>query len=124
MEEKKYGHGVYIMEVPVNNIQDEIYTLMQEDLKRLREKPTVLTAEEIIKAHGNVAFWPEVENGAGEKFLLPPCCALMGTEGIPTELLGIAGGLRMKTEGYGTSWRLWSAKPTDEQRKAAPWREA
>lgn len=42
---------------------------------------------------------------------------------ILLEFSGIGGGVKQNEKDYGSLWRCWRRKPTDEERKNTPWEE-
>ena len=89
-----------LIELPYNVVK-AAYELLKE------QEPRVLTLEDFM-AHWKVPpkerppIWEEWKIDKGK------------------------GGWRLygrATGGYGTLWRCWSSKPTDEQREATPWQD-
>lgn len=94
--------------------------LCHDALALLREQePRVLTLEKIQSGTVEVAWLEcsdkeEVRAGLWFKRINEG-----EDEGIIIHVLDGFEGLR--TEVYGKTWRCWSARPTEEQRKAVPW---
>ena len=123
MDKNSVLHGVYFRQVAVHDPDDYVYGLDQDSLKKLREKPTVLTVEEAALTMGNVALWPEFVTGSGDCALLNPCNVIMDENDTNIVLQGVTGGMTVKPGHYGEGWRLWSVKPTDELRAMTPWKK-
>ena len=79
-----------------------------ELLKAAYPKPHCLTLEELRKVKPGTVLWREIY---GDE---PTVCNFSGTEKF----------WEINTDIYGESFRLWTAKPTDEQRKAVKWDES
>ncbi len=91
---KEYGH--YQVDNYENTIREALVLLKEQE-------PRVLTLEE---ARTYEVVWPE-DKGEGE---LHPLIVKNNMNDS-------------KHYKYGIHWRVWSAKPTDEQRKAVKWNE-
>lgn len=91
------------------------------------QQPRVLTAGE-IRSLSNCPVWRETKNSRQNLYqgwvLLYEIQKGMGITG---ERFGMAepnGRVSwFKTDDYSKTWRCWSSRPTDEQRKAAAWDE-
>lgn len=90
-------------------------TLLHDALALLRERePRVMTRKEIEGSDG-AEFYSEHK---GEEYLY-----MDHTEG-PAYIMGNMGRFSLKHlrwEDYGKTWRCWTSRPSDEQRKAVKW---
>lgn len=95
--------------------------LMLDALELLKEQePHVLTLEEVKDALDTVVWVdrPQIENFSNEYALI----SLYSRKWGYVNLKFIDGDeARWICEQYGKLWRCWSARPTDEQRKAVKW---
>ena len=88
--------------------------LIKELLKA--QEPRVLTLEEAL---GSDICWIEVKRikslSVASIVVNPERleCATISRIGVPDSMLPF--------DIYGEEWRCWSARPTEEQRKAVPW---
>lgn len=86
--------------------------------------PRVLTLEEVMAQERGTVLWvEEAQNYVWNLFPLEVDLISTHPDTGTYYLFFIAYHGLKKYEGdeYGTAWRCWSARPTDEQRKAAPW---
>lgn len=92
------------------------------------QEPHVLTFDE-IRQMKNMPVWEESKNGKVYVgwVLVYDIQNGMGIKGINDERLGMT-----RPDGhvswwhvcdYGRTWRCWSARPTEEQRREEPWQE-
>ena len=95
--------------------------LLVDALNALKtQEPRIMTPEEILSINGGDIVWIEDrsldEMIAGIKFQSPSknCYYIM--------LIGLKQPQPFSKELYEVNWRCWTAKPTDAQRKAEPWR--
>lgn len=95
-----------------------------EKLKQIREllivqQPRVLTLEEVRKLQSlrDGAVWLEV--GTGLMPALPEMAMPDITFFVAIPLMNYHS--YCENEFYGKTWRCWTARPTDEQRKAVKW---
>lgn len=100
--------------------------LIREALALLEEQePRVMTLDEVRNLI-NIPRWAEyyVSVGSGEP-VIQAGWALVQYEGADEEHFvdfATAWGLeRWHVAVYGNRWRMWTARPTDEQRKETPW---
>lgn len=73
------------------------------------QQPRVLTLEE-LKSYDRETIWFQVKSNHTMKQLTQDGIAAL-----------IFIGLLYDWDGYGTVWRCWTTRPTDEQREAIPW---
>ena len=81
------------------------------------QEPRVLTQEEIKEGE---PYWFD----AGKEFVARPViCAYKEDDAREPYIVFVwqFGTFSHRLETYGKTWRCWSAKPTDEQRKAVKW---
>ena len=83
------------------------------------QEPRVMTLEEISSINGGDIIWIEDRSLdqmiAGIKFQSPSknCYYVM--------LIGSTRPQPFSKELYEVNWRIWTSRPTDEQREATPW---
>ena len=88
-----------------------------------RQEARLLTLEEVRKLPSETLLWQEYKN---RPYVIPVC--LIAVRKQPEELAGEPpeeiidfGDGCDSTEDYGSYYRLWTAKPTEEQRREAKW---
>ena len=90
--------------------------LKRDALKLLKaQEPRVLTLEEVKTAE--VVFL-EFQNVITIRIV----DTWFGNGDGDIRLVGMDGARYMAKDAYNDSWRCWTAKPTEEQRKAAEWK--
>ncbi len=104
-------------------VEDKLVTLIRDGipdvLALLREQePRVLTLEE-VRDEAEYMFLEKRSATWSDLF----GCAIRGDwDGYGMDLLlGEDDYIRGMWENYGKTWRCWTARPTDEQRKAVKW---
>lgn len=107
-----------------DHMEHELYAdYVFDALKMLKEQePRVLTLEEVKKLQSiyDGAVW--LETCAGILFpVLPEMSLPRSTFFVAIPFVGYRSWT--DNEYYGKTWRLWSSRPTDEQRGAVPWME-
>lgn len=111
------------------NIQD----MFDDALALLKEQePRVLTWEEVDKS-GNLYVWTEIHSFYSGRGCLVYCTVVRSEFFYELIRLREDSGLewtraeedynRDNYQGAHSGWRCWSARPTEEQRKAAKWDE-
>ena len=96
-----------------------------ELLKEQKPSSRVLTLEELQKAPSGSLLWIEWKSAAGSpmypvEFL--SIYSLTFPDGVTEKVIEFSNGMDYE-DMYGKQFRLWTAKPTDEQRKAVKWDE-
>ena len=95
--------------------------LLKADMTYLKEQePRVLTLEELRSLDGTDHFvWLE-DNG---EYALYDCYAEVTAyrNNVELNIFGSEVEFEPDNEEYGKTWRCWSARPTEEQRKAVKW---
>lgn len=109
-DECPFNDGYYCKMVPKRGVMrvELPYKLAKsafDMLKAAYPEPHCLTLDELRKVEPETVLWREIY---GDK---PTVCEFSGTEEF----------WEINTDIYGKSFRLWTAKPTDEQRKAVKW---
>ena len=97
---------------------DEMYTEAVSILEA--QKPRVMPLEAVLQE--DIPFWFEYRDP--KEWELNEWVLLFDIDFAVGERTGLRGRLTChlpKTKEYGIEWRCWNTKPTDEQRKAAPW---
>ena len=85
------------------------------------QEPRVMTLQEALGAEVNVdQCWLEVK-GIKQIYLADAVVCPEHTERADIQRWG-ASDCQLPLDLYGAYWRMWTAKPTDEQREAASWR--
>ena len=85
------------------------------------QAPRVLTLDEVINYDGPVYItWNDPESGCWA--ICPPIVKAMARTRPEWDVMHFGGGTvnQLKAH-YGRTWRAWTSRPTDEQRKAVPW---
>ena len=103
------------------------WSLMCRDVaNRLEEllaaqKPRVMTLEEVKSAWRNrdIAFLVEYNDGGNPVWML--YYGYLSTQEEIVLIDEIAHLRHFGIYGYGIDWRVWTSRPTDEQREAEPW---
>lgn len=87
------------------------------ELLRMQE-PRILALDEIKEGE---PYWFE----ASGDFVRPVICLHREDDAIKKYItfVWLYGTSSWEMEEYNVGWRCWSAKPTDEQRRATPWME-
>ena len=89
----------------------------------LEQQPRVLTKAEMADFLDNIVWYEtKDQNNTSEYFALVEGYSLKH-EAVWLQLISCDGNNRLSTSDYGINWRVWSARPTDEQRKAVPWKD-
>ena len=108
--------------------------LARDALALLKERePRVMTLEEVMATPKGIAIWQEIKDDPDYKFEISPVAE-------PSEITIDCNddwfnlepkepiiGIRFASEGYmpketyGATWRCWTSRPTDEQRKVVKW---
>ena len=103
-------------------------------LALLKEREArVMTLEEVMATPKDIAIWQEIKDDPDYKFEISPVAE-------PSEITIDCNddwfnlepkepiiGIRFASEGYmpketyGATWRCWTSRPTDEQRKVVKW---
>ena len=84
------------------------------------QKPRVMSLEEALGAEVNVdQCWLEVK-GIKQIYLADAVVCPEHVERADIQRWG-ASDCQLPLDLYGTYWRMWTAKPTQEQRKAVKW---
>ena len=97
-------------------------TLMHTDALALlkAQEPRVLTMEE-VRDEAEYMYLEKYSKTGSDLYE----CAIPGDwdrYGIEL-LMSEYDAARLRWSDYGKTWRCWSSRPTDEQRKAIPWQE-
>lgn len=101
----------------VKMIEDALDTI--EDALKAQE-PRVLTLQEALGAEVNVdQCWLEVK-GLKQIYLADAVVCPEHVERADIQRWG-ASDCQLPLDLYGVYWRMWTAKPTDEQREAVAW---
>ena len=92
-------------------------------MKEQKPSSRVLTLEELQKAPSGSLLWIEWKSAAGSpmypvEFL--SIYSLTFPDGVTEKVIEFSNGMDYE-DMYGKQFRLWTAKPTDEQRKAVKW---
>lgn len=84
------------------------------------QEPRVMTLDEAAAAQ---EVWVEAWLSVPKKYVIMVTSLYLTDDckNFELELLGIGKKAFMLAEDYGHTWRCWSAKPTDDQRKAVKW---
>lgn len=87
-------------------------------LKKLAEQtPRVMTLEEVKAIPYDADIWIETEYYVGKITIFAATINTRGLRGVM-----VYGSHKIYDyEAYNKLWRCWTARPTDEQRKAVPW---
>ena len=98
-------------------------TLLKEAYDLLKaQEPHVMTLEEVRNAY-NSPMWFESKGAfRGQKGFW--CLHLGVSPSFHIRLMPTIGeqSTELSLTNYGTVWRCWDRRPTDEQREATPWR--
>ena len=103
-------------------------------LALLKEREArVMTLEEVMATPKDIAIWQEIKDDPDYKFEISPvaepseitidCNDDWFNLGPKEPIIGIrfASEGYMPKETYGATWRCWTSRPTDEQRKVVKW---
>lgn len=98
----------------VNRLKMDALELLKE------QEPRVLTLDEAAAAQ---EVWVEAWLSVPKKYVIMVTSLYLTDDckNFELELLGTDKKAFMLAEAYGHTWRCWSAKPTDDQRKAVKW---
>ena len=104
--------------------------MITDTLELLKEKqPKVIELLDLYDSEGMQGYI-ETRKSIKPCFLVhhlqyPAWCCKPGTPGINLHKMGIMDTSSLKRfwefRLYNKTWRIWTAKPTEEQRKAVPW---
>ena len=112
---------ILLSQMYLPNFDDEEKDALTKAIEALTaQEPRVLTLEELRSLDGTDHFvWLE-DNGEYELY---DCYAEVTTYQNNVELntFGREVEFEPDNEEYGKTWRCWSARPTEEQRKAVKW---
>lgn len=95
-----------------------------EGLLRLlnSQEPRVMTLEEVIERKDSDAVWVEHMDG---DMIVQPAVLLPSFLDTDKDCIHFASSWRTggsySRRSYGTKWRCWTSRPTDEQREATQW---
>lgn len=117
---------ILLSQMYLPNFDDEEKDALTKAIEALTDQePRLLTLEEVKAYPTNEALWFE-----GKTFIpvLPDCRAEKQNENyLGVEEVDIIYDFPLWHDSYNVAykygWRCWSAKPTEEQRKAVPWDE-
>lgn len=116
----KFGTDELVACKPV--LYDDALSLLKT-LELLKTDARVLTLEELRKTPSGSVLWNEwAQDEEIELYPLEFQKIYMHTfpDGLTEEVVEFSNGMDYADE-YGKQYRLWTAKPTDEQRKAVKW---
>ena len=83
------------------------------------KQPRVMTLDEVIHS-GNDMMWIETKCAKPPHFMLEPTSPYTDNDERWYSVSFQSGHVRSKGL-YGRQWRCWTARPTEEQRKAVKW---
>jgi hypothetical protein len=85
------------------------------------QEPRVMTLEEVRKAYGSPMWFESKGTFRGEKGFW--CLHLGVSPSFHIRLMPTIGeqSTELSLTAYGSVWRCWTSRPTDEQREATPW---
>lgn len=87
------------------------------------QQPRVLAKTEIADFLDNIVWYEtKDQDNSSDYFALVEDYTLKH-EAVWLQLISCDRNNRLSTADYGINWRVWSARPTDEQRKAEPWKD-
>ena len=87
------------------------------------QQPRVLTKAEIADFLDNIVWYEtKYQDNSSDYFALVEDYTVKH-EAVWLLLIVCEQSNRLSTADYGINWRVWSARPTDEQRKAVPWKD-
>lgn len=97
--------------------------ILEDALALLKvQEPRVMTLEEVIERRDSDAVWVEHMDG---EMIVQPAVLLPSFLDIGKDCIHFASSWRTGgsygRRSYGTKWRCWTSRPTDEQRKAVKW---
>lgn len=102
--------GCWLCPYMINEREWDCRQLQKDALRLIR--PRVLTLEEATQAE---VCWVEARGTD----LIGPGRVLADAGHVIIQHIGE--GVTIPSTDYGTGWRCWSARPTDEQREAVEW---
>jgi len=110
-----YRHG----DICIQDLTRDAAELLneQEPKQEPKQEPRVLTLEEIKDGE---PYW----FGAGKEFVVRPVICVHREDDAQKPYITFVwefGTFSWMSEDYGKAWRVWSAKPTVEQRKEVEW---
>lgn len=119
LEEVK--HLIKFENLPAHSLKALL--IMDDALALLKARePRVLTLEEVIERKDSDAVWVEHMDG---KMIVQPAVLLPSFLDTDKDCIHFASSWRTggsySRRSYGTKWRCWTSRPTDEQREATPW---
>ena len=86
------------------------------------QQPRVLAKTEIVEFFDNIVWYEtKDQDNSSDYFALVEDYSLKH-EAVWLQLISCDRNNRLSTADYGINWRVWSARPKDEQRKAEPWK--
>ena len=98
--------------------------LLKDALDLLKEQQArVLTKTEIADFLDNIVWYETKEQDNTSDYFALVEDYSRGHESVWLQLISCDRNNRLSTADYGINWRVWSARPTDEQRKAEPWKD-
>ena len=111
------GLGCDRVPCPYNEFEDCEGMLHRDALALLKaQQPRVMALEEVRLLNKDAVVWYEHEG-----VFRQPCPRVV--EFVFDEHITFTDGgvWSFSADGYGERWRLWTSRPTDEQREATPW---
>lgn len=114
------GAAEKVTKIAYQNLKESILTLLKA------QEPRVMDAEEVARLTEEIYQWLWIEEIQNITWNLYCLQAFVYSKHPDTgEFYIFANGYRdiVKLEGdeYGKTWRCWTSRPTDEQRKAVKW---
>ena len=106
--------------------EEDCWQLERDALELLKEQelsPRVLTLEELQKAPSGSLLWTEWKSTAESPMYPVEFLSIYShtfPDGVTEKVIEFSQGMDYEYM-YGKQFRLWTAKPTDEQRKAVKW---
>ena len=117
----KLEHTISELERWIYFMGDEALNVFVDALELLEEKqPRVLTFDEAIQSEHEVLV--EIYSSISEKTYIK-WCDLCYDGNMSLAMYTTHGIQLISEESYNRRWRVWSDRPTDEQRKAVPWKD-
>lgn len=117
--QEKLGHCVMTHELAYPEVQDAIREATKDDfieLCRASDEPHLLDFDEVV---GGDECWFEAVNGACG---YADCYAYTGTGEVQIFRCKYDNPQYITASNYLKTWRCWTSRPTDEQRKAVKWK--
>ena len=88
------------------------------ELLKAQEEPHVLSREDILAEITPDVIWAEFK---GDTMLTPGVWQITNYEMADGSVIDDLAEEVRNTVNYGVHWRVWTARPTEEQRRETPW---